>query len=295
VAPLKVTFERADRQQQLTHDPSMRCAAYGERGSRCSCTVSRGSSRSVARRRRWLTGLNGCRSELRRRPTAELDGSHGPSATSAESAVLTAEERREIIHAPRCLPYRQREVRVLRFYLDLPDDQIAVTMRISQSTVRSAFMAYRQPDDCLRQRHDGELRRTRAAGHARFSRQLQRRKQIRTAARAAGYGRDLVSPWCSAAHCGWPARARRDDQPGAESVDRSLPRLRTGPRGPPHRHGEPASPSQRDLLRPGVRSVRQRRHRFRAKSAPLASGILAWTAHGTTPIEMPADTVAVAW
>ena len=82
--------------------------------------------------------LNGCRSELRRRPTAELDGSHGPQATSAESAVLTAEERREIIHALRRLPHRQREVLVLRFYLDLPDDQIAVTMHISQSTVRSA-------------------------------------------------------------------------------------------------------------------------------------------------------------
>jgi RNA polymerase sigma-70 factor (sigma-E family) len=85
--------------------------------------------------------LNGCRSELRRRPTAELDGSHGPLATSAESAVLTAEERREIIHALRHLPDRQREVLVLRFYLDLPDDQIAAAMRISQSTVRSA--AYR--------------------------------------------------------------------------------------------------------------------------------------------------------
>jgi RNA polymerase sigma-70 factor (sigma-E family) len=82
--------------------------------------------------------LNGCRSELRRRPTAELDGSHGPPVTSAESAVLTAEERRQIIYALRCLPDRQREVLVLRFYLDLPDDQIAVTMHISQSTVRSA-------------------------------------------------------------------------------------------------------------------------------------------------------------
>jgi RNA polymerase sigma-70 factor (sigma-E family) len=85
--------------------------------------------------------LNGCRSELRRRPTAELDGWHGPPVTSAESSVLTAEERREMIHALRRLPNRQREVLVLRFYLDLPDDQIALAMRISQSTVRSA--AYR--------------------------------------------------------------------------------------------------------------------------------------------------------
>jgi RNA polymerase sigma-70 factor (sigma-E family) len=85
--------------------------------------------------------LNGCRSELRRRPAANLAGSHGLPVTSAESAVLTAEERREIIHALRSLPNRQREVLVLRFYLDLPDDQIAAAMRISQSTVRSA--AYR--------------------------------------------------------------------------------------------------------------------------------------------------------
>jgi hypothetical protein len=28
---------------------------------------------------------------------------------------------------------------------------------------------------------------------------------------------------------------------------------------------------------------------------PLADGILAWTAHGTTPIEVPANTIAVAW
>jgi RNA polymerase sigma-70 factor (sigma-E family) len=85
--------------------------------------------------------LNGCRSELRRRPTTELDGWHGLPVISAESAVLTAEERREIMHALRRLPDRQREVLVLRFYLDLPDAQIAAAMRISQSTVRSA--AYR--------------------------------------------------------------------------------------------------------------------------------------------------------
>ncbi|MGO8959898.1 MAG: RNA polymerase sigma factor [Streptosporangiaceae bacterium] len=82
--------------------------------------------------------LNGCRSQLRRRPTVALDGSDGPPVTSAESAVLTAEERREVIGALRCLPARQREVLALRFYLDLPDDQIATAMSISRSTVRSA-------------------------------------------------------------------------------------------------------------------------------------------------------------
>lgn len=82
--------------------------------------------------------LNGCRSQLRRRPTVELGSSDGPPATSAESAVLTAEERREVIVALRCLPARQREVLALRFYLDLPDDQIAAAMSISRGTVRSA-------------------------------------------------------------------------------------------------------------------------------------------------------------
>ena len=81
--------------------------------------------------------LNGCRSALRRRSASEFDDSHGAPVTSAESAVLTTEERQEIIRALRCLPDRQREVLVLRYYLDLPDDQIAAAMRISRSTVRS--------------------------------------------------------------------------------------------------------------------------------------------------------------
>jgi RNA polymerase sigma-70 factor (sigma-E family) len=82
--------------------------------------------------------LNGCRSQLRRRPAVELEEAAGPPAISAESAVLTAEERREVIRALRSLPARQREVLALRFYLDLPDDQIAAAMTISRGTVRSA-------------------------------------------------------------------------------------------------------------------------------------------------------------
>jgi RNA polymerase sigma-70 factor (sigma-E family) len=83
--------------------------------------------------------LNGCRSELRKRRSAELRSidEHQPQASSAESAVLTAEERRQIIAALRLLPDRQREVLTLRFYLDLSDDQIAAALGIRQSTVRS--------------------------------------------------------------------------------------------------------------------------------------------------------------
>ena len=56
---------------------------------------------------------------------------------SAEAAVLSSEERREVVRALRRLPERQRDVLVLRYYLDLSDDQIAGDLGISPSTIRS--------------------------------------------------------------------------------------------------------------------------------------------------------------
>jgi RNA polymerase sigma-70 factor (sigma-E family) len=82
--------------------------------------------------------LNGCRSALRLHPTVELQEAHQPPAGSAETALLTAEERREVLRALRRLPDRQREVLTLRFYLDLPDNEIAAAMGIGRGTVRSA-------------------------------------------------------------------------------------------------------------------------------------------------------------
>jgi RNA polymerase sigma-70 factor (sigma-E family) len=82
--------------------------------------------------------LNGCRSARRRQRRADADGvPQPPPAVSAEAAVLTSEERREVMRALRRLPGRQREVLVLRFYLDEPEAAIAQAMGISQSTVRS--------------------------------------------------------------------------------------------------------------------------------------------------------------
>jgi RNA polymerase sigma-70 factor (sigma-E family) len=82
--------------------------------------------------------LNGCRSALRRLRRADVDGvPQPPPAASAETAVLTSEERREVMRALRRLPDRQREVLVLRFYLDQPEAAIAQAMGIGQSTVRS--------------------------------------------------------------------------------------------------------------------------------------------------------------
>ena len=85
--------------------------------------------------------LNHCRSVLRRRTTSRAPraaASSPESVRSAESAVLTREERDEIMRAVRRLPPRQREALVLRFYLDLPAEETATTMGISPSSVRSA-------------------------------------------------------------------------------------------------------------------------------------------------------------
>jgi RNA polymerase sigma-70 factor (sigma-E family) len=83
--------------------------------------------------------INGCRSELRaRKRNARLAvGGHPATVDSAEYDVLVGEEHQEVLTALRRLPDRQREVLVLRYFLDLPDSQIARSMGISQVGVRS--------------------------------------------------------------------------------------------------------------------------------------------------------------
>jgi RNA polymerase sigma-70 factor (sigma-E family) len=83
--------------------------------------------------------LNGCRTALRRRALGHRITDYQPPAGSAEAAVLTQEERQEVMRAVRRLPDRQREALVLRFYLDLPDGEIARAMGIRPGTVRSAI------------------------------------------------------------------------------------------------------------------------------------------------------------
>ena len=81
--------------------------------------------------------LNGCRTVLRRRRGTDADRVHQPPAISAEAAALSGEELREVMQALRRLPDRQREVLVLRFYLDESEAEIARLMGISPGTVRS--------------------------------------------------------------------------------------------------------------------------------------------------------------
>jgi RNA polymerase sigma-70 factor (sigma-E family) len=82
--------------------------------------------------------LNGSRTVLRRRAIGDRVTLYQPPARSAEAAVLSREERQEVLRAVRRLPDRQREALVLRFYLDLPDPEIARVMGIRPGTVRSA-------------------------------------------------------------------------------------------------------------------------------------------------------------
>jgi RNA polymerase sigma-70 factor (sigma-E family) len=83
--------------------------------------------------------LNRCRNALRdqaRRGQRERAG--GPwTAQSAESAVLLSEDSRRMLAAIRKLPDRQREAIVLRFYLDMSEEEAASAMGVSRGTVKS--------------------------------------------------------------------------------------------------------------------------------------------------------------
>jgi len=81
--------------------------------------------------------INGCRTVLRRRRRQSSGLAGEPPGESAESAALVSEEHRQVLTAIRRLPARQREVLVLRFYLDLDEAEIAASMRISRGTVKS--------------------------------------------------------------------------------------------------------------------------------------------------------------
>ncbi|MFG2004228.1 SigE family RNA polymerase sigma factor [Spirillospora sp. NPDC048911] len=82
--------------------------------------------------------LNRCRSVLRRRAVARRFGqSQQPPAWSAEDGVLATERRHQMLAAIARLPLRQREVLALRFYCDLPENEIAGVLGISRGTVSS--------------------------------------------------------------------------------------------------------------------------------------------------------------
>ena len=83
--------------------------------------------------------LNGCRSVHRRAAVARKHAPElaEPPGARGEDAASAAADRGEMAAALRLLPRRQREVLVLRYYLDLDVDEIAGTLRISPSAVRA--------------------------------------------------------------------------------------------------------------------------------------------------------------
>lgn len=87
--------------------------------------------------------LNRCRSALRRRALARrIGGAPGlpgwdAAQQSAEHEALLAEDRRQVLAALARLPRRRREVLVLRYWLGLPEAEIAQVLGISPGTVKS--------------------------------------------------------------------------------------------------------------------------------------------------------------
>jgi RNA polymerase sigma-70 factor (sigma-E family) len=90
------------------------------------------------------TVLNLSRSNLRRRFASrrrqheleqlELTRPHG--LPSAEQAALLSERQQELVTALRRLPPRQREVVVLRYYLDMSEGEIARVLNVSVGSVK---------------------------------------------------------------------------------------------------------------------------------------------------------------
>lgn len=83
--------------------------------------------------------LNGARSHLRKRqvrrrlaPVPEPDASAG-----SDAAPLLGPDRRVVLDAVRSLPDRQREVLVLRYWLDLGEAEIAEVLGIAPGTVKT--------------------------------------------------------------------------------------------------------------------------------------------------------------
>ena len=82
--------------------------------------------------------VNGARSSLRHRNVAERHRQPGPAAPAGpeERAVQSTEDAR-VLAALRELPRRQQEVLVLRYYADMSEQEIAVTLSVSRGAVKS--------------------------------------------------------------------------------------------------------------------------------------------------------------
>ena len=82
--------------------------------------------------------LNGARSHLRKRQVrGRLRVVESSAVASAETTALVADDQRVVLDALRSLPDRQRDVLVLRYYLDLSESEIAETLQIAPGIVKT--------------------------------------------------------------------------------------------------------------------------------------------------------------
>ena len=83
--------------------------------------------------------LNGCRSVHRVRYRRRGIAVDPPEPVgSAEAEAMLGEAHREVLAALRRLPHRQREAVVLRYYLDMTEEQTARAMGVARGTVKSS-------------------------------------------------------------------------------------------------------------------------------------------------------------
>jgi RNA polymerase sigma-70 factor (sigma-E family) len=84
--------------------------------------------------------LNASRSHLRHRKVSDRYDARrtaAPPADTPESAALGRAEHERVVAALRRLPERQREALALRYYLDLPEAEIAAAMGVSAGSVKT--------------------------------------------------------------------------------------------------------------------------------------------------------------
>jgi RNA polymerase sigma-70 factor (sigma-E family) len=84
--------------------------------------------------------VNGSRSALRGRGRVQFRRDEdAPPVSSAEAAVMAEQDRRLVLAALGRLPVRAREILALRYYLDLPYEEIAGLLGVTKGTVSSTI------------------------------------------------------------------------------------------------------------------------------------------------------------
>jgi RNA polymerase sigma-70 factor (sigma-E family) len=84
--------------------------------------------------------LNGARSQLRRQKVRDRHDARRTVAAAAgtpEASAVAAVEHDRVVAALRRLPERQREALALRYFLDLPEAEIAAAMGVSAGSVKT--------------------------------------------------------------------------------------------------------------------------------------------------------------